>query len=85
MSEIFKPILTWLITSGIKIVGILIGLLILSQMSRWIVKWLERFIPGKTPLQSAEATKRAQTLGNILAIYLEFDLPAAGRDLVIGI
>jgi small-conductance mechanosensitive channel len=66
MSEIFKPILTWLTTSGIKIVGILIGLLILSQMSRWIVKWLERFIPEKDPLQSAEAKKRAQTLGNIL-------------------
>jgi small-conductance mechanosensitive channel len=66
MFEIFKPILTWLITSGIKIVGILIGLVILSQMSRWIVKWLERFIPEKDPLQSAEAKKRAQTLGNIL-------------------
>jgi len=66
VSEIFKPILTWLTTSGIKIVGILIGLLILSQMSRWIVKWLERFIPEKDPLQSAEAKKRAQTLGNIL-------------------
>jgi small conductance mechanosensitive channel len=35
-------------------------------MSRWIVKWLERFVPGKDPLQAAEAKKRAHTLGNIL-------------------
>jgi small conductance mechanosensitive channel len=35
-------------------------------MSRWIVGWLERFVPEKDPLQAAEAKKRAQTLGNIL-------------------
>jgi small conductance mechanosensitive channel len=35
-------------------------------MSRWIVRWLEGFVPEKDPLQSAEAKKRAQTLGNIL-------------------
>jgi small conductance mechanosensitive channel len=35
-------------------------------MSRWIVKWLERFVPEKDPLQAAEAKKRAHTLGNIL-------------------
>jgi small-conductance mechanosensitive channel len=66
MSNIFKITLTWLTTSGIKIIGILIGLIILSQMSRWIVKWLERFIPEKDTLQTAEAKKRAHTLGNIL-------------------
>jgi small conductance mechanosensitive channel len=66
MSDIFKHITSWLITSGIKVIGILITLIILSQMSRWIVRWLERFIPEKDPRQAAEAKKRAQTLGNIL-------------------
>ena len=66
MSDIFKHITSWLITSGIKVIGILITLIILSQMSRWIVGWLERFIPEKDPRQAAEAKKRAQTLGNIL-------------------
>lgn len=66
VSETFKTTAVWLTTSGIKILGILITLLILSQMSRWIVGWLERFVPEKDPLQAAEAKKRAQTLGNIL-------------------
>ncbi len=66
MPEIFKTVTTWLTTSGIKVLGILIALLILSQMSKWIVKWLEKFIPKKDPLQAAEAKKRAHTLGNIL-------------------
>jgi small-conductance mechanosensitive channel len=66
VSETFKTTAAWLTTSGIKILGILITLLILSQMSRWIVGWLERLVPEKDPLQAAEAKKRAQTLGNIL-------------------
>jgi small conductance mechanosensitive channel len=66
MPEIFKNITTWVTTSGIKVLGILIALLILSQMSKWIVKWLKKFIPEKDPLQAAEAKKRAHTLGNIL-------------------
>ena len=66
MPEIFKTVTTWLTTSGIKVLGILIALLILSQMSKWIVKWLEKFIPDKDPLQATEAKKRAHTLGNIL-------------------
>jgi small conductance mechanosensitive channel len=66
MPELFKTISSWLTSSGIKVIGILVILIILSQMSRWIVKWLERFIPDKDPLQAAEAKKRAQTLGKIL-------------------
>ncbi len=66
MPELFKTISSWLTTSGIKVIGILITLIILSQMSKWIEKWLERFIPEKDPLQAVEAKKRAQTLGNIL-------------------
>jgi small-conductance mechanosensitive channel len=66
MHEMFKNITSWLTTSGIKVLGILIALIILSQTSRSIVKWLERFVPEKDTLQAAEAKKRAQTLGNIL-------------------
>jgi small conductance mechanosensitive channel len=66
MPETFKNIATWLTTSGIRVLGILIALFFLSQMSKWIVKWLEKFIPEKDPLQAAEAKKRAHTLGNIL-------------------
>jgi small conductance mechanosensitive channel len=66
MPELFKTISSWLVTSGIKVIGILITLIILSQMSKWIEKWLERFIPDKDSLQAAEAKKRAQTLGKIL-------------------
>lgn len=66
MSEIFKNITSWLTASGIKVLGILIALIILSQMSKWIVTWLERFVPEKDSLQATEAKKRAQTLGNIL-------------------
>ena len=66
MPEIFENITAWLTTSGIKVLGILVALLIPSQMSKWIVKWLERFIPEMDPLQGARAEKRAHTLGNIL-------------------
>ena len=66
MSETFKTVTTWLTTSGIKIVGILIALIILAQMSRWVVSWLEKFVPEKDPLLASEAKKRAQTLGNVL-------------------
>ena len=66
MFETFKAITTWLTTSGIKIIGILIGLIILAQMSKWIVTWMEKFVPEKDTLQAAEAKKRAHTLGNIL-------------------
>ena len=66
MPETFNIVTTWLTTSGIKILGILIGLIILSQISKWIIKWMEKFVPEKDPLQTAEAKKRAHTLGNIL-------------------
>jgi small conductance mechanosensitive channel len=66
MTETLKTLTSWLTTSGIKIVGILIGLVILSQMSRWIAKWMEKFVYEKDPLQASEARKRAHTLGNIL-------------------
>ncbi|OGP80122.1 MAG: hypothetical protein A2V86_14045 [Deltaproteobacteria bacterium RBG_16_49_23] len=66
MTETLKTFISWLTTSGIKIVGILVALIILSQMSRWIVKWMEKFVDEKDPLQASEAMKRAHTLGNIL-------------------
>jgi len=66
MTETLKTLASWLTTSGIKITGILIGLVILSQMSRWIAKWMEKFVYEKDPLQVSEAKKRAHTLGNIL-------------------
>jgi len=66
MPELLKTISSWLTTSGIKIIGILITLIILSQISKWIVKWLERFIRERNPLQAVEAKKRAKTLGKIL-------------------
>jgi small conductance mechanosensitive channel len=66
MPELLKNITAWLTTSGMKILGILIVLIVLSQMSKWIVKWLERFLPEKDTLQAIEAKKRAHTLGNIL-------------------
>ncbi len=40
MIETLKQVASWLTTSGIKIIGIPLGLLILSQMSKWIVKWM---------------------------------------------
>ena len=61
-----QTLIAWLTTSGIKIIGILIGLVILSQILRWSVRWVERLIPEKDPLQAAEVKKRAQTLGHIL-------------------
>jgi small-conductance mechanosensitive channel len=61
-----QTITAWLTTSGIKIIGIVIGLVILSQISKWSVRWVERLIPEKDPLQAAEVKKRAQTLGNTL-------------------
>jgi len=76
MLETFKSIATWLTTSGIKIIGILIGLIVLSQMSKRIMSWMEKFVPEKDSLQASEAKKRAQTLGNILRhallIFLSF-------------
>ena len=66
MPETFNSVTAWLTTSGIKILGILIVLIILSQISKWIIKWMEKFVPEKDPLQTVEAKKRAHTLGNIL-------------------
>jgi small conductance mechanosensitive channel len=78
MPETLKDITTSLTTSGIKVLGILIALFILSQMSKWIVKWLEKFIPEKDPLRAAEAKKRVHTLGNILrhALVIAFSFIA---------
>jgi hypothetical protein len=50
MTEHLKTTLLWFTTSGIKIVGILIVFFILSQMSRWIVGWMEWFVFEKDPL-----------------------------------
>ncbi len=61
-----EKITAWLTNSGIKIFGILIGLLVLSQMSKWILKWMEKWIPEKDTVQALEVKKRAHTLGNIL-------------------
>jgi small conductance mechanosensitive channel len=73
-----QTITAWLTTSGIKIIGIVIGLVILSQISRWSVKWVERLIPEKDPLHAAEVKKRAQTLGNTLrdALWVVFSFVA---------
>lgn len=66
MTETLKTLTSWLTTSGIKIIGILIAFIILFQMSRWIARWMEKFVYEKDPLLASEAKKRAQTLGNIL-------------------
>jgi small conductance mechanosensitive channel len=66
MTDILKTIAAWLTTSGIKIIGIFIGLIVLSQMSKWILKWMEKFVQEKDPLQATEAKKRAHTLGKTL-------------------
>ncbi len=66
MPEILNPLSQWLTTSGIKVFGILVALFVLSQASRWMVRWIEKWIPEKDPLQASEIKKRAQTLGNIL-------------------
>jgi len=34
-----SSVTTWLTTSGIKVLGILVAPIILSQMSKWTVKW----------------------------------------------
>ena len=84
MPEFFKHIASWLTTSGIKVLGILIVLIILSQMSKWVVKWLEKFIPEKDPLQAAEAKKRAQTLGNTLRHTLLIVISFIGLLMILG-
>jgi small conductance mechanosensitive channel len=84
MSEMLKNITAWLITSGIKVLGILIALIVLSQVTKWIAKWLERFVPEKDPLQAAEAKKRAQTLGNILRHALLLALAFIALLMILG-
>jgi len=84
MPEILKTTTSWLTTSGIKILGILITLVILSQMSKWIVKWLERFVPKNDSLQAAEAKKRAHTLGNTLRHTLLFFLTFIAILMILG-
>jgi moderate conductance mechanosensitive channel len=84
MPETLRTITLWLTTSGIKIIGILIGLFILAQMSRWIVKWVEKFVPEKDPLQALEAMKRAHTLGNILRHASLIILSLIGVLMILG-
>ncbi len=84
MPETFKTIATWLTTSGSKILGILIGLIILSQMSKWIVRWMEKFVPEKDSLQATEAKKRAHTLGNTLRHALLITLSFIAILMILG-
>ncbi len=84
MPEIFKTIAAWLTTSGIKILGIVITLVILSQMSKWIVKWIERFVPESDSLRAFEAKKRAHTLGNTLRHTLLFFLTFIAILMILG-
>src|SRR5512135_2550993 len=84
MPEIFKIIAAWLTTSGIKILGILIALFILAQMSRWILTWMERFVPEKDSLQAAEAKKTVHTLGNTLRHALLFFLTFIALLMILG-
>jgi small-conductance mechanosensitive channel len=84
MPETLKTIASWLTTSGIKIFGILIGFVILFQISRWIVKWMEKFVPEKDPLQAAEAKKRAHTLGNTLRHALLITLSFVAILMILG-
>jgi small-conductance mechanosensitive channel len=79
-----KTIASWFTTSGIKILGILIGLIILSQMSRWIVKSMEKFVPEMDPLQAAEAKKRAHTLGNTLRHALLITISFVAILMILG-
>jgi hypothetical protein len=50
MATDVQMITAWLTHSGTKIIGILVGLVILSQVLRWSVRWVERLIPEKNPL-----------------------------------
>jgi small-conductance mechanosensitive channel len=84
MSGMFNRATTWLTTSGIKVLGILIALVILSQMSKWTVKWLEKFIPEKDSLQAAEAKKRVHTLGDILRHALIIVLSLIALLMILG-
>jgi moderate conductance mechanosensitive channel len=84
MPEIFQNITPWLATSGVKVPGILIAFIILLQMSKWIVKWLEKFIPEKDPLHATEAKKRAHTLGNFLRLALLIILSAITPPMILG-
>jgi len=85
MSDTFKTLTAWLTTSGIKILGILISLIILSQMSKWIIKWVEKSLPEKEdPVLAAEAKKRAQTLGNILRHVLLIIILLVASLMILG-
>ena len=84
MTETVKIIANWLTTSGIKILGIVIALMVLSQMSRRIVKWMERFVSEKDSLQASEAKKRAHTLGNTLHHTLLFLLTFIAILMILG-
>ena len=84
MPEILKTIAGWLTTSGIKILGIVITLVILSQMSKWIVRWIERFVPENDSLRASESKKRAHTLGNTLRHTLLFFLTFIAILMILG-
>jgi len=84
MSDILRHLTGWASNSGIKILGILLALLVLSQMTKWITRWLERFIPEKDPLLAMEAKKRAQTLGNILRHALLIVLLLTAALMILG-
>lgn len=84
MVDTLRDLTGWASSSGIKILGILLALLLLSQMSKWIAGWLERIIPDKDPLLAMEAKKRAQTLGNILRHALLILLLLTAALMILG-
>lgn len=84
MLDILKTPTVWLSTPGIKILGILFALAILSLMSRWIEKWIERFLYEKDPLLASEAKKRAHTLGSILRHALLIVLVFVAGLMILG-
>jgi len=60
-----NSVTTWLTTSGIKVLGILIALVILSQMAKWIVKWLEKSVPERDSLQAISFIALLVILGEL--------------------
>ncbi len=84
MPERLGPITAWLTTSGIRILGIVVAVLALSQMSRWITGWVEKCIPEYDLVQAAETRKRAHTLGNILRHTLLIVLCVVAILMILG-
>ncbi len=88
--KILQEMLTWLQTSGVRILAIAVLSYVVIRLLRVIATRVEKFVEGKDPSLTSEGEKRAKTLAGIVRavgtagvgiVALLMILPEVGMDI----